>query len=287
MIKEDKIFMNKKIIRFLMMVTLVLFFYITFVLGQELHIFIHNKPYKGEYVYQSNRIYVEIDKFVKMTNLKMYKQGNYYVLSNDNIIPPASFSSLVYFNNKPLKYVLFQNSKVYIDLFEIANFTNSVVEFNKETGIVDYYSKTKIELTAKEVYQSSEQLYNTQKQIYSTQKEIYDKKKIQVGEKPRIPADAIKIVDENPLYEDKNNRGELRYTAKVKNTYKETIYDVKVKIKIVSLANDVLYEQIFTFSSLKPNEQKEISIYWINNTTIPYPQVKYEIDFKGKEEKEK
>ncbi|MFN4220390.1 MAG: hypothetical protein ACK4GJ_05680, partial [bacterium] len=112
-------------------------------------------------------------------------------------------------------------------------------------------------------------------------------KKIEAGKKEYIPADAIKLVEENPLYEDRNNRGELRYTAKVKNFYKEIIFDVKVKIKIVSPANDVLYEQTFTFPSLRSNEQKEISLYWINNTTVPFPQVKHEIDFKGKEEKEK
>ncbi|MCS6955802.1 MAG: hypothetical protein NZM44_05550 [Candidatus Calescibacterium sp.] len=252
-----------------------------FAFAQQLHIFIHNKPYKGDYIYQGNRIYVEINQFVKMTNLKMYNQGNYYVLSDKTIVPPASFTSLVYYNNKPLKYVIFQNSKVYVDLFELSYFTNSMVEFNKETGIVDYYSKAKVELTAQQVYQASEQIYNTQKDIYST-----DKKKIQVGEKPKIPADAIKIIDENPQYEDKNNRGELRYTAKVKNTYKETIEDIKIKIKIVSPANDVLHEEKFTFSLLKSSESKEISFYWINNTSVPFPQIKHEIHFKGKEEQE-
>lgn len=258
---------------------------VTFVLAKELIIFIHNKPYKGEYIYQGNRIYVEIEQFTKMTNLKMYKQGNYYVLSEKTIVPPSSFSSLVYFNNKPLKYVILKDSKVFIDLFEISSFTNSVVQFNKETGIVDYYNKTKIEQTAEQIYKASQEIYKNSQEVYDTSKEIYssDKKKIQVGEKKTIPADAIKIIEENPQYEDRNNRGELRYYAKIKNTYNETIQEIKVKIKIVTPANEILHEETFKFSSLKPGETREISFYWINNTTIPSPQIKHEIDFKGKE----
>lgn len=274
--KNHKILI-KIIIIFIIIITL-------FVFAQELFIFIHNKPYKGSYVYQGNRLYVEVDQFVKMTNLKMYKQGNYYVLSDKSIIPPESFSSLVYFNNKPLKYVLFQDGKVYVDLFELAYFTNSKVDINKETGIVDYYSKEKIEKITKEIY---DQIYNNQKQIYQTDNKIQPgDKKIQAGEKEKIPKDAIKLVDESPIYEDKNNRGELRYTAKVKNTYDKVIENIKVKIKIVSPSNDVLYEQTFSFSSLKPGETKDISLYWINNTTVVVPQVKHEIDFKGKEKEE-
>ncbi len=272
---------GKKILRSLLTLAIIISIF-TISFAQNLYIFIHNKPFKGDYIYQGNRIYVELKEFVKMTNLKMYNQGNYYVLSDKNIIPPSTFTSLVYFNNKPLKYVIFQNSKVYIDLFEIASFTKATVEFSKDTGIVDYYNKQKIESTAEEVYKATQQVYNTKQEIYSK-----DKKKIQAGEKPKIPADAIKIIDENPQYDDRNNRGELRYTAKVKNTYKEPIEDIKVKIKVVSLANDVLYEQVFTFSKLQPGETKEISLYWINNSTVPNPQIKHEIDFKGKEEQEK
>ncbi|MFN3995058.1 MAG: hypothetical protein ACK4GR_00805, partial [bacterium] len=112
----------KKFFKIKKVILIFLSFFITIMLvySQQLYIFIHNKPYKGEYIYQGNRIYVEIEKFVKMTNLKMYKQANYYVISNENIIPPASFKSLVYFNNKPLKYVLLQNEKVFVDLFEVS-----------------------------------------------------------------------------------------------------------------------------------------------------------------------
>ncbi len=265
----------------LIIISFVLFIFL-FSVAQELYIFIHNKPYKGKYIYQAGRVYVEVKELVKMTNLKMYNQGNYYVLSNNNIVPPSSFSSLVYFNNRPLKYVILQDSKVFIDLFELASLTGATVEFNKETFIVDYYNKEKVDLVAQEVYKTLQQVYDTNKEIYSK-----DKKKIEAGQKPSIPKDAIKIIEENPLYEDRNNRGELRYIAKVKNFYKETIYDIKIKIKVVSPANEVLEEKIFTFQSLKPNESKEITLYWINNTTIPYPQVKHEIDFKGKEEGDK
>jgi hypothetical protein len=271
----------EKIINLLLISLIFTFIILFFTLAENITIFIHNKPYKDSYIYQGGRIFVELEPFVKMTKLKMYKQGNYYVLSNSNLIPPSSYSSLVYFNNKPLKYVLVKETKVYIDLFEISYFTGAVVEFNKETGIVDYYNKAKLEETAKQVYSSSNQIYNTQSEIYKQNKII------EVGDKQQIPEDAIKIVEENQIYDDKNNRGELRYNAKVKNTYKEPIQDVKIKLKIVSPANDVLYQQVFSYTVLKPNESKEISLYWINNTTVSNPQIKVEIDFKGKEDKEK
>ncbi|MEN3014591.1 MAG: hypothetical protein ABDH21_00800 [bacterium] len=266
-------------------ITLLLILLMCICFSQELHIYIHNKKYKGQYIYKAPRIYVEIEVFVNMTGLKMYKQGNYYVISKDNIIPPQTFTSLVYYNNKPLRYVIFENQKVFIDLLEISYLTDSIVEFNKETGIVDYYSKTKLKQTAEELYKASQQVYQTQKEVYD--KKIQAGEKVQAGEKPKIPKDAIKIIEEMPAYEDRNNRGELRYTAKVKNTYKEKIEQITVKIKITSPAGELLHQEVFKFPSLNPGQTKEIFFYWINNTTISNPVIKHEIDFKGKEEQEK
>lgn len=247
----------------------------------ELYIYIHNKPYNGNYFLQGNRIYVKLEDFIKLTNIKYYKTGNYYVLSKTNIVPPANFTSLVYYNTTPLKYVLLKDNIIYVDLFELAYLTNSKVDYNKETGIVDYYDPKKVEQVYQETY-TKEVIYNKDN-VYNTKNEVYDKKNIQVGEKAEeIPEDAIKLVDENKQYDDRNNRGELRYQAAIINSYNDIIKDVVVKVKVVSPGNETLYEETFKYPSLKPGEKKSFSIYWINNTMVVSPQVKVEIDFKGK-----
>ena len=273
---------------FSILVAIVSLFFYTFYLktpftyaDSEIYIYIHNKPYKGKYYYIGNRIYVNLEEFIKLTKIKYYKSGNYYVLSKTTIIPPSNFTSLVYYNTTPLKYVLLKDNSVYIDLFELAYLTNSKVDYNKETGIVDYYDPKKVEEVYKETY-ASQEVYNKDN-IYNTKNEIYNKKNIQVGQKAEeIPADAIKVIDENKQYDDRNNRGELRYQATIVNNYTDIIKDIVVKVKIVSPDNNSLYEETFKYPSLKPGEKKNISIYWINNTMVVSPQVKVEIDFKGK-----
>lgn len=268
---------------------LALFFLSTFyfyqnivIANSEVYIYIHNKPYKGNYFLEGNRIYVKLEDFIKLTNLKYYKVGNYYVLSKSNIIPPSNFQSLVYYNTTPLKYVLLRDNVIYVDLFELAYLTNSKVDYNKETGIIDYYDPKKVEQVYQENY-TKEVIYNKDN-IYNVKDEIYNKKKnIQVGEKSEeIPEDAIKLVDENQQYDDRNNRGELRYQAAIVNNYKEIIKDIVVKVRVVSPDGQNLYEETFKYPSLKPGEKKSFNIYWINNTMVVAPQVKVEIDFKGK-----
>jgi hypothetical protein len=283
---KDKVYKILNILFFVGILALLLFnvFYISninVVASNEVYIYIHNKPYKGNYFLEGNRIYVNLEQFIKLTNIKYYKVGNYYVLSKSNIVPPSNFKSLVYYNTTPLKYVLLKDNVIYVDLFELAYLTNSKVDYNKDTGIIDYYDPKKIEQVYKETY-AKEVIYNKDN-IYNVKNELYNKKGIQVGQKAEeIPEDAIKLVDENKLYDDRNNRGELRYQAAIINNYKEVIKDIVVKVKVVSPGNDVLYEQTFKYPSLKPGEKQKFDIYWINNTMVVSPQVKVEIDFKGK-----
>ncbi len=281
--RKNKLLLVLFFVSILFLLVLIIFYFNKpiVVADNQVYIYIHNKPYTGNYFLQGNRIYIRLEDFIKLTNIKYYKTGNYYVLSKTNIVPPANFTSLVYYNTTPLKYVLLKDNVIYVDLFELAYLTNSKVDYNKETGIIDYYDPKKVEKVYQETY-TKEVIYNKDN-IYNAKNEIYNKKSIQVGQKAEeIPEDAIKLVDENKLYDDRNNRGELRYQAAIVNSYKDVIKDIIVKVKVVSPGNETLHEETFKYSSLKPGEKKTFNIYWINNTMVPSPQVKVEIDFKGK-----
>ncbi len=280
----------------------------------NLYVYVHNRPYKGQIEVYGNRVYLELMPLLELMKLKYAVEGGVvYIVTDDNQLVPVEHPvRKVYINSKPFENAYTKGSKIFVDLQKFCSLVGYRMVYNRETGMIDVVSANRRILSkaraeallkvktaqerqesvekkspeeveqGKETGSGSEEQSGQEVQSGKESKRITASEKEKAEEELKIPADAVIVTD---VYKYMDTRpgpnAEVRVSAKVKNKWKKIVKKVRVTLQIVDGYGKPLVSKTYFYPSLKPGEVKEINFLWYNYTNIPV-DVKFTVNFEGK-----
>ncbi len=273
----------------------------------QLHIYVRNKPYKGDVMRYGSKLYLELRPLIDLMGLKYVVQdGVFYIATSGEPTAQNAPRYMIYIDNQPFSASFKRGDKVFVEMESFCQATGFKAVYNKDTGIVDILSRnrrvlSKLEAKAllktyaqrekakKKVEENKEEAKSSSNEEQQTEaQESKEKISITAGEKEKakkkleIPQDAIivtnvtKYIDRRPI-----PNAEVRVSADVKNKWKKTVENVVVTLMVVDGYGKPVKTQVYRFGNMKPGEVKKINFLWYNSTNIPV-DIRFEISFKGK-----